>query len=239
MKFKNELILILIASSFLFIVGCGTTNRLEKYHEYSEKCQKAFSNATDIFFNGNYEESKKLFLDYINLDTANFNCESYAFLAQSYNQLGMPDSGKIVYQHIIDKYNNKIQNNPEYSEAYKLTLNDLQKWYSIYPKFPNELKKENGFVTYDNPPIPIGGINAIIKNLIYPENSSGTILQGEVKIQTLIDEQGNAIKFKILKSMNKAYDNAAIDAIRKTKFEKPKAKGRPEKVWLVVPISFR
>ena len=88
-------------------------------------------------------------------------------------------------------------------------------------------------------PEPIGGIKAIQKNVIYPELAKKTGIEGRVYIQAFIDEKGNVIKTKILKGIGSGCDEAAVLAVKETKFKPAKQRGRLVKVQVVVPIVFK
>ena len=238
MKNKNILLRLPLIILISMILGCGTTKEFDFWGYYNH-LQETFKVGTEEFFQGRYFDAKNLFYNYNQIDSNYFNYESYAFLAECYNKLGMQDSGKIVYENIIQKINNEINKKPKTSENQKLDVKDLEKWYSNYPNFPDNLKKENGFVPFDNLPGPIGGISAIEKYLVYPITSSGDKLEGKVYVLTLIDKNGKAIDFRIVKSLAKPYDIAAENAISRASFTIPKRKGKPHKVWVAIPVEFK
>ena len=93
---------------------------------------------------------------------------------------------------------------------------------------------------YDKPPIPIGGYEAIMENLVYPEIAQEAGIEGMVVIQAFVDEEGNvthtAIQFGL---MGTGLAEAAIKAIAKTHFEPATLKGEPVGVWIAIPVGFR
>ncbi len=96
------------------------------------------------------------------------------------------------------------------------------------------------FVAYDEPPQPIGGFAAIQQNLVYPEIARKAGVEGRVYVNVLIDEQGNVIDTKILKSLgNNGCDEAAVAAIRKAKWKPAKQRDKPVKVWVGIPVVFK
>lgn len=88
-------------------------------------------------------------------------------------------------------------------------------------------------------PDPIGGIRGIAKNVIYPEEAKKAGVEGKVVIQALIDENGDVIKTSILKSLGSGCDEAALKAIKKTKFTPGMNKGKKVKAEVKIPISFK
>ena len=96
------------------------------------------------------------------------------------------------------------------------------------------------FVAYDDPPQPIGGFGAMQKNLVYPEIARKAGVEGRVYVNVLIDEKGNVIDTKILKSLgNNGCDEAAVAAIRKAKWKPAKQRDKAVKVWVGIPIVFK
>jgi protein TonB len=95
------------------------------------------------------------------------------------------------------------------------------------------------FVAYDEPPHPIGGFAAIQNNLQYPEIARKAGVEGRVVVNVLIDEKGNVVDTKILKSLgNNGCDEAAIAAIKSVKWKPAKQRDKPVKVWVGIPVVF-
>lgn len=99
---------------------------------------------------------------------------------------------------------------------------------------------EARFIPYDKPPEPIGGYRTIIKNTIYPENALELRLEGVVIVQAYVDENGNVQQTCILKGMpGTGFDEAAQNALKKTRFKPAKSDGEVVSTWISVPIHFR
>lgn len=112
------------------------------------------------------------------------------------------------------------------------------------PPPPPPPEEEDGetpiFVAYDEPPAPIGGFAAIQQNLVYPEIARKAGVEGRVYVNVLIDEKGNVIDTKILKSLgNNGCDEAAVAAIRSVKWKPAKQRDKPVKVWVGIPVVFK
>ena len=96
------------------------------------------------------------------------------------------------------------------------------------------------FVAYDEPPEPIGGFAAIQEKLVYPEIARKAGVEGRVYVNVLIDEKGNVVATKILKSLgNNGCDEAAIAAIKAVKWKPAKQRDKPVKVWVGIPVVFK
>lgn len=109
------------------------------------------------------------------------------------------------------------------------------------PPPPEEEASETPiFVAYDEGPEPIGGFPAIQAKLVYPEIARKAGVEGRVYVNVLIDERGNVIDTKILKSLgNNGCDEAAVAAIKSVKWKPAKQRDKPVKVWVGIPVVFK
>ncbi|MCD6205382.1 MAG: energy transducer TonB [Candidatus Marinimicrobia bacterium] len=96
------------------------------------------------------------------------------------------------------------------------------------------------FIPYDEPPEPIGGFAAIQRNVIYPEIAQEAGIEGTVVVQAFVNEFGKVTDCVILKGVpNTGLDEAAIDAIKKTKFKPAKQRDRNVGVYISIPVIFK
>jgi len=108
------------------------------------------------------------------------------------------------------------------------------------PPPPAEDESAIIFVAYDEPPEPIGGFAAIQRNLKYPEIARKAGIEGTVFVEAIIDEKGNVIKTRVVKSLgHSGCDEAAIAAIRAVKWKPAKQRDKPVKVRISIPVRFR
>lgn len=91
----------------------------------------------------------------------------------------------------------------------------------------------------DKYPAPIGGIEAILKNVVYPEKAKLEKLQGKVLVKAIIDEKGNVVETSVEKSAGKLLDQAALKAINATKFSPGEKGGKKIKAEVVIPVMFK
>ena len=91
------------------------------------------------------------------------------------------------------------------------------------------------FIPYDDPPTPLRPIRPK-----YPEIAQEAGIEGVVIVQAFIDEKGRVKETMILKGIpNTGLDEAAIEAIRKTRFKPAKQRERAVGVWISIPVNFR
>ena len=91
----------------------------------------------------------------------------------------------------------------------------------------------------DKYPEPIGGIEAMIKNVVYPISAKEAGIQGKVLVKTIIDEKGNVVETEVVESVNADCDKAAVDAIKKTKFTPGIKDNKPVKAEVTIPVMFK
>ncbi len=108
------------------------------------------------------------------------------------------------------------------------------------PPPPSEGGPRVKFIPYDDPPVPIGGYAAIQRNIIYPEIAQEAGIEGTVVVQAFVNKRGKVTETLILKGIpNTGLDEAAMVAIRKTKFIPAKQRDRAVGVWISIPVNFR
>jgi TonB family protein len=95
------------------------------------------------------------------------------------------------------------------------------------------------FVAVEEMPEPIGGIAEIQKKIEYPEIAKRAGLEGKVYVRAYVDENGDVIKAEVVKGLGGGCDEAALDAIVKTKFSPGTQRGKPIKVQVTIPIIFK
>ncbi|MCW9064822.1 MAG: TonB family protein [Ignavibacteriaceae bacterium] len=95
------------------------------------------------------------------------------------------------------------------------------------------------FVAVEEMPQPIGGLQGIQAKISYPEIAKRAGVEGKVFIRAFVDETGTVVNAEVVKGIGGGCDEAALDAIMKTKFTPGKQRGKPIKVQVTVPVHFR
>ncbi|MGB5892863.1 MAG: energy transducer TonB [Ignavibacteriaceae bacterium] len=95
------------------------------------------------------------------------------------------------------------------------------------------------FVAVEEMPGPIGGIKAIQEKIVYPEIAKRAGVEGKVYVLAFVNEQGEVTKAQIIKGIGAGCDEAALDAVLRTKFTPGKQRGKPVKVQVSIPIIFK
>ncbi len=95
------------------------------------------------------------------------------------------------------------------------------------------------FVAVEEMPEPIGGIQAIQSKIVYPEIAKRAGVEGKVYVLAFVNEQGEVTKAEIIKGLGAGLDEAALSAVKQTKFKPGKQRGKPVKVQVSIPIVFK
>ena len=84
-----------------------------------------------------------------------------------------------------------------------------------------------------------GGIQELVKNIKYPESAKKEGIEGKVFVKANVDVAGNVESAEVVKSINKELDEAAISAIKSTKFIPGEKNGKFVIAEVVIPIHFK
>ena len=91
------------------------------------------------------------------------------------------------------------------------------------------------FIPYDDPPVAMSPIKPL-----YPEIAQEAGIEGVVVVQAFIDAKGRVKETLILKGVpNTGLDEAAMTAIRKTRFRPARQRERAVGVWISIPVNFK
>lgn len=88
-------------------------------------------------------------------------------------------------------------------------------------------------------PVPIGGMKGIYKKLVYPELALQTGLEGIVTIIATISAKGDVIKTQVIKKLGLGCDEAAQEALRKTKFIPGESNDKDVETNATINIEFK
>lgn len=165
---------------------------------------------------------------------------------------------KVNENNIEEELSSSLQQNN--MDNTKTNADDNQKNIAIIeqtskPKEQNNINEENPrvplgeqdeennlqiyYTTADKMPEPIGGISAIYKNIVYPEIAKRAGIEGTVNLLVFINKEGAVIDVKNLKGIGAGCDEAAIEAINKTKFSPGMQDGKAANVQFLIPIKFK
>ncbi len=111
-------------------------------------------------------------------------------------------------------------------------LADYDMWGDAPP--PTNTGPRVKFIPYDDPPVARSPINPV-----YPEIAQEAGIEGTVIVQAFINAKGIVEETIILKGVpNTGLDEAAAEAIMRTRFKPAKQRDRPVGVWISIPVHF-
>ncbi|MDP4115674.1 MAG: energy transducer TonB, partial [Bacteroidota bacterium] len=88
-------------------------------------------------------------------------------------------------------------------------------------------------------PEPIGGREGINSKVVTPSSAKENGISGIVYVKAYIDEFGAVRRAVLIKGIGSGCDEAALNAVRRTKFTPGKEKGQPVKVQMTLQVSVR
>lgn len=89
-------------------------------------------------------------------------------------------------------------------------------------------------------PAPVGGLKAIYQHIKeYPKVAKSAGIEGKVFVLAYVDEKGNCEKVDVVKGIGGGCDEAAIEAVKASKFTPGSHKGVTSKVKLSLSIVFK
>ncbi len=84
-----------------------------------------------------------------------------------------------------------------------------------------------------------GLVRSLIQNLEYPAIAIEEGIKGIVLVRFVIEKDGSIKETKVIKSLSRECDQAAVNAIKKLKrFTPAKQNGEPVRVWYTLPVRF-
>jgi protein TonB len=88
-------------------------------------------------------------------------------------------------------------------------------------------------------PSPIGGMESIMKKIIYPSAAKNNNVEGKVYLLVYINENGGVDDVKLVKGIGSGCEEEAINVIKKTKFNPGANKGANVKTKMSLSIPFK
>ncbi|MCF7801877.1 MAG: energy transducer TonB [Candidatus Marinimicrobia bacterium] len=202
---------------------------------FYQQCDTLFKSGFHSFSDGDYQQAKAWFDTLGGIDSLGLQYEAYAYLAQCERKLGNETGGAEVLSAAIDKFAAIDSNKFHYASP----LPELKYWAGIYPKLAQELRPRKDFDLTIQPPGVLGGMQALYKQVDYPEIAKGMGIKGTVSIRTSINTLGQVESARVEKPVHPDLDKAALTAVKATTFTPLIRYGRPIKGNLSVPIVFR
>ncbi len=94
------------------------------------------------------------------------------------------------------------------------------------------------FVVVEELPELIGGYEGLMKRLVYPPVALRAGIQGRVQLLAYVNERGEVDKVEVISGLAGGCTEAAVEAVKQSKFTPGKQRGRPVKVKVALSIRF-
>lgn len=135
---------------------------------------------------------------------------------------------------------------PEDMEPIEIEINselEINKEVSTPPIYHSKKEEtpdeeQTIFVVVEDLPEPIGGMDAIYNNLVYPKFAIRSGIQGTVHLTAFVDKNGDVFRVEVLKGIGAGCDEAAIEAVKAVKFKPGRQRGKPVNVAMGLSIRF-
>lgn len=95
------------------------------------------------------------------------------------------------------------------------------------------------FMIVENPPEMVGGFEALLAELKYPEIARRASIEGTVVVQIVVAADGTPSNPIIVRSVQESLDKEAERAVMLQTFIPGTQRGRPVPVYLHIPVIFR
>ena len=124
-------------------------------------------------------------------------------------------------------------------ETIDFTDLDLEAQAPPPPPPPADEENDMMFIAWDEPPMPVGGLAAIKRNVVYPDVASRAGIEGTVVLHLRILADGSIQEVRVIQPLIDVMNQAAEAAVRSVKWIPAKQRDEPVAVWYVVPIEFK
>ena len=202
---------------------------------FNQKQRKISNNPDELFYEGNssldnnsLDDAEYYFLEALKMDPS---------FVPAIIALGRVMIRKNNPEKAIEYTNKGIMLDEDFRSSWDYLIKQFPyyDWSNVSPP-PKPKRPQVEFVPYDDPPVPLGkGIKPI-----YPKAAENAGIEGVVVVKVFVNEKGIVKETIILKGVpNSGLDEAAMEAIRKTKFRPAKQRKRAVGVWVSIPINFQ
>jgi len=106
------------------------------------------------------------------------------------------------------------------------------------PKVEKVEAEPQYFVAVEEMPTPIGGLAGIQKRIQYSQIAIRAGIEGRIYVLAFVNTEGIVTKATITKGLGAGLDESALEAVKATRFNPGKQRGKPVNVQVSIPISF-
>lgn len=114
----------------------------------------------------------------------------------------------------------------------------------VFEEAPEEEETDQIFMVVEDQPTPQGGMQAfyefVSKNMKYPSQARRMGIEGKVFVQFVVDKDGSLSDVQAIKGIGAGCDEEAVRVVKQApKWSPGKQRGKPVRVRMVLPITFK
>jgi len=102
-----------------------------------------------------------------------------------------------------------------------------------------DIVAEEVFMVVEQMPELIGGLSALAAKVRYPQIARGAGIEGKVFLQFVVAEDGSVINPIVIRGIGAGCDEAALAALKSSKFRPGKQHGINVAVKMSLPVTFK
>lgn len=95
------------------------------------------------------------------------------------------------------------------------------------------------FEAVEDPPELIGGLDAVLEHLVYPELAKRAGIEGTVVVKAYVGKSGEVARTEIMRGIGGGCDESAAEAVRQVRFKPGMQRGVPVNVKVAIPVKFK
>lgn len=93
-------------------------------------------------------------------------------------------------------------------------------------------------VRVEQPPELIGGMEALLDDVEYPESAQESGVEGTVYVKFVVDKEGDPEELEIARGAGPSLNRAAMEAVRRQEFRPGMRGEKPVRVPMTLPVKF-
>lgn len=102
----------------------------------------------------------------------------------------------------------------------------------------NEEPEEDFFILVEEMPVLIGGMEALQKEVRYPDRAIRANIEGRVYVQFIVNEKGEVENPQVIRGIGGGCDEEALRVVKMAEFVPGLQRGRPVRVQYNLPVIF-
>jgi len=126
--------------------------------------------------------------------------------------------------------------------SHTIQLRELPEGRTLPPPPPPVAARTNSdevFVVTETPPVLMGGLSGLQQQISYPAIARRAGIEGRVFLQFIVEKDGTPSNIAVIRGIGAGCDEEAVRAVEQARFRPGKQRGRPVRVKMSLPVTFR